>query len=427
LKVLLKYGVEGIPLEVEETPNFLGVIEAVEPEVLKDPSAVIAASLQEPVASETLSKLARGRRNACIVISDYTRPVPNRLILPPVLQSLEAEGVPASAITILVATGMHRPLTEEEQAGLVGRHIARKYCMVNHVATQREDMVEVGRIGPDVPALINRLYAQADLKILTGFIEPHMWAGYSGGRKSILPGISALETLQFMHGPEMIAHPNTEYGLLQGNRFHEAGLEIMEKAGADFIVNVTLNSKREVTAVFSGHPVQAHLEGCAFLGRHCLCEVEEPLDFIVTTNAGSPLDCNLYQTVKGITGVAGVVKPGGDIVIASRCAEGAGSEEYRRILGMVDSPGAFLRRLKEKEFFIPDQWCAQEMYQILTEKQVWILTEGLGPEELERYHLRPVKSLEATLDRLLARHGREARWAVVPDGPMVILRVAGMV
>jgi nickel-dependent lactate racemase len=359
------------------------------------------------------------------VISDVTRPVPNPVLLPPILQTLEEAGVPRDRTLILVATGMHRASTEEEQARLVGPEVAGKYRVVDHLSKAREDMVEVGRIGGRVPALVNRRYVEADLKVLTGFIEPHMWAGYSGGRKSVLPGISSIETLQYMHGPEMVADPGCEYGQLDGNPFHEAGLEVMAMAGADFVVNVTLDTRKRITGVFSGHPVDAHRQGCDFLSRHCVRELDAPLDFIVTTNAGAPLDCNLYQTVKGITGAATAVKRGGDILIASRCIEGAGSPEYRKILEMVDSPRAFLNRVMQKEFFIPDQWCAQETYQVILDRTVHVYTEGFTPEQLERFHFHPVADMARGIRALLAKHGPGARWAVVPDGPMVILRLRG--
>jgi nickel-dependent lactate racemase len=423
MKITLKYSTEGVPIEIEATPGFVGVLEPSEPAPVQNPLAAIAESLRQPIESRPLREISRGRKNACVVISDITRPAPNRLILPPILEVVETAGIPRSAVTILVATGIHRPSTEEEHVRLVGPEIAGAYRIMDHLSKKSEDMVEVGKIAGEVPALVNRLYVEADLKILTGFIEPHMWAGYSGGRKSILPGISSVETLQFMHGPEMIAHPMTEYGQLEGNLFHEAGLRVMEKAGADFVVNVTLNKKREVTGIFSGHPVKAHLEGCAFLAKHCVRELDAPLDFIVTTNAGAPLDCNLYQSVKGMTGAATVVKPKGDILIATRCAEGAGSPEYKEVLEMVDSPSSFVCRILQKEFFIPDQWCAQEMYQVLMEKNVWIYTEGFSSEELRRYHLRPVDSIEGCIRGLLEKHGTNARWAVVPDGPMVILKL----
>jgi lactate racemase len=423
VKVTLKYSTEGVPIEIEATPGFVGVLEPSEPEPVRNPMAAIAESTRRPIQSKPLSEISRGRKNACVVISDITRPAPNRLILPAILETLEAAGIGRSAVSILIATGIHRPSTEEERVRLVGPEIANRYRIVDHLSKKSEDMVEVDRIAGNVPALVNRLYVESDLKILTGFIEPHMWAGYSGGRKSILPGISSVETLQFMHGPEMIAHPMTEYGQLEGNLFHEAGLRVMEKAGADFMVNVTLNKKREITGIFSGHPAKAHLEGCAFLAKHCVRELDALLDFIVTTNAGAPLDCNLYQSVKGMTGAATVVKPKGDILIATRCAEGAGSPEYKEVLEMVDSPSSFVCRILQKEFFIPDQWCAQEMYQVLMEKNVWIYTEGFSADELRRFHLRPVDSIEGCIHALLEKHGAHARWAVVPDGPMVILRL----
>jgi lactate racemase len=423
MEIVLKYGQKGIPIEIKETPGFVGVLDASEPDPIQVPIDRIAESLRRPIQSRSLSEIVKEKRNACVVISDSTRPAPNQLILPPILETIESGGIPRSAVTILIATGIHRPPTEEERIGLVGHDIARSYRIVDHLSKKEEQMVEVGRIAGQVPALVNRLYVEADLKILTGFIEPHMWGGYSGGRKSILPGISSVETLRFMHGPEMIAHRMTEYGQLEGNLFHEAGLRIMEKAGADFIVNVTLNRKWEVTGIFSGHPVKAHLQGCSFLAKHCVHELDELLDFVVTTNAGAPLDCTLYQSVKGMTGAASVVRPKGDILIATRCSEGAGSPEYREILEMVDSPSSFVHRILQREFFIPDQWCAQEMYQILMDKHVWVFTEGLTSEALRRYHLRPVHSIEECIRVLLAKHGEDARWAVVPDGPMVILKL----
>jgi lactate racemase len=425
VKVLLKYSTEGIPVEIEKTKGFLGVLEPTETPPIQRPASAIAETLNRPIECRPLAEIARHRSNACIVISDITRPCPNQLILPPILDTLETAGIPRSAVIILIATGIHRPSTPEERIQLVGPEIAASYRIVDHLSKRIEDMVEVGKIAGDVPALVNRLYVDADLKLLTGFIEPHMWAGYSGGRKSILPGVSSVETLKYLHGPEMIAHPMTEYGQLEGNLFHEAGLQIMEKAGADFIVNVTLNKKREITGIFSGHPVKAHLEGCHFLAGLCLRELEAPLDFVVTTNAGAPLDCSLYQSVKGMTAGAAVVKPGGDILIATRCADGVGSPEYQEVLQMVDSPGSFVCRIMEKEFFIPDQWCAQEMYQVLMEKDVWVYSEDFPVEELKRYHLRSADSIEGSIGNLLRKHGPQARWAVIPDGPMVILRLKG--
>lgn len=424
MQINLKYGDAGLQLEVPETPNFVGVLYPREAEVLAAPEAAVEQSLIRPIDTAPLQELARGRRDAVIVISDITRPVPNALLLPIIIRQLVAAGMPEEQITILVATGIHRPNEGAELERLVGREIASRYRIINHFSKNQADMELVGRIGDGVPALVNRHYLAADLKILTGFIEPHMWAGFSGGRKSILPGISSVKTLEFMHGPEMVAHPQTRYGVLEGNPFHEAGLAIMQQAGADFIVNVTLDTRKQLTGVFSGHPVKAHLAGVTFLSGHCVHTLDEPLDFVVTTNAGAPLDCNLYQTAKGISGVAGATREGGVILIATECLEGFGSEEYRAVFEHVTTPQAFIEKLLKKEFFIPDQWCAQETYQVMLKNEIWVHTQGIDAATLERFHFKPVSDIGSAIGELLDRFGRQARWAIVPDGPLLILRLA---
>ncbi len=423
MKITMGYGLDGLPFNISKTPGFQGVLEPRQAPAVDNPEAAILQSLHTPIATQSLDRIAQNCRSACIVISDITRPVPNKIILPPLLTEIENAGIKRETITILIATGIHRPNKGDELIALVGAEIAENYHIVNHFSKEVDDMVLVGEVNEGIPALINRHYIAADLKILTGFIEPHMWAGFSGGRKSILPGISSIETLEYMHGPEMIAHPKTVYGSLAGNPFHESGLAVMKKAGADFIVNVTLDTSKKITRVFAGDPVAAHLEGCKFLAPFCTRELEAPLDFIVTCNSGAPLDCNLYQTVKGITGAAPVVKAGGEILIASACSEGAGSPEYIEILKMVDNPKSFIDRLMAREFFIPDQWCAQETYQVMLNHPVWLYSDGLRADEIERYHMKPVKSMEAAITELLQRHGPKARWAVVPDGPLLILQL----
>ena len=424
MQVRLKYGEQGLELNVPETANFVGVLYPQEAAPLADPASAVQTALARPIATAPLRELARGRKDAVIVISDITRPVPNSLLLPPIIAELEAAGIPEEAVTILVATGIHRPNEGAELERLVGAEIAHRYRVVNHFSKHQEEMELVGTIGDGVPAYVNRTYLQADLKILTGFIEPHMWAGFSGGRKSILPGISSVKTLEFMHGPEMVAHPDTRYGVLEGNPFHEAGLEVMAKAGADFIVNVTLDTAKRLTGVFAGHPVTAHLQGVDFLSRHCVHRLDAPLDFVVTTNAGAPLDCNLYQSAKGLSGVSGAVREGGVILMATECLEGFGSEEYRAVFEHATTPAAFIEKLMKKEFFLPDQWCAQETYQVMLKNEVWIHTRGLDAETLRRFHFHPVADMNGAIEQLLQRFGRQAHWAIVPDGPLLILQLA---
>ncbi|MFW5694109.1 MAG: nickel-dependent lactate racemase [Alkalispirochaeta sp.] len=421
--VTLKYGLHGLDIDFPETPGWAGVLEPRHQPALPDPDAAVRDSLSAPIGAAPLAEVARGRSNAVIVVSDNTRPVPNTLLLPPILATLEAAGIPAASITILIATGIHRPNEGEELDALIGADTARRYRVVNHYSRREEDMVHAGEISGGTPVYVNRTYVESDLKILTGFIEPHMWAGYSGGRKSILPGISSVKTLKFMHGPEMVADPNATYGKLDGNPFHEAGLQIMERVGADFIVNVTLNTEKAVTGVYSGDPVTAHATGAAALDPYSTTELDAPLDFVVTTNSGAPLDVNLYQTSKGIAGVAPVVKSGGDVVVASRCPEGLGGDEFVAALNEFTTPQDWIRRALAHEFFYNDQWCAQEIFKWMSDHPIHLYSDGISDEDIGRYGMHPVHDLGQTVDTLLAKHGEHAKWAVVPDGPLLVLRV----
>lgn len=424
MKITLKYGKDNISINIPHTTNFKGIISPSKSNKVINPMAAVLDALKAPIESVPLREVAIKKKNACIVISDITRPVPNKIILPPILQELASAGLAKDDITILIATGIHRPNEGDELIELVGKEIADQYRCINHFSKNDDDMGYVGKIQGNAPAYVNKAYLNADLKILTGFIEPHMWAGFSGGRKSILPGISSIKTLQYMHGPEMVAHPDTRYGHLKGNPFHEAGLQIMELAGADFVVNVTLDNDKDITGIFAGHPVNAHLEGCSFLSQFCVQDIDTPLDFVVTTNAGAPLDCNLYQTVKGITAAAPVVKKGGDIIMASSCYEGAGSEEYIEVLNLADTPENFVKKVMDGDFFIPDQWCAQETYQVLSNHKVTLYSEGLNQCDTEKYHFKFTRNIEASIQELLKKYGKNAHWAVIPSGPMVILKLA---
>lgn len=426
-EIQLPYGRSGLVFQARRTPGFLGVYRGCETPALENPEARLKECLLSPIGSPSLEQVAREKRRsprpantpfrACIVVSDITRPVPNTTILPPLLDALAAADIPREEIMILIATGIHRPNEGAELDELLGPDIARRYRVENHFSKRSEDMADLGHTMSGIPIQINRLYVESDLKILTGLIEPHMWAGFSGGRKAILPGIASLETMKYMHGFKMVAHPMCEPGLLDGNPFHQAGLEIMESAGADFVLNVTIDAHHRITGAWAGHPVAAHLRGCDFLRRHCEIQLPAPLDFAVTTNAGHPLDCNLYQTVKGVTAIAAVVRPGGAILTASACSEGVGSDDYRLLLESVAGPREFIRRLANPGHFVADQWCAQELYQVMFTHEVLIKSETLDPAWLAARGITPVSTVETAVEDLLTYYGPEARWAVFPDGP----------
>lgn len=419
MRVRLAYGTHGLPLEVPDRHPRLSVLRQAKVPALPDPERAVRAAVEQPTATPPLVELARGRHDAVVVISDITRPVPNRRILPPLLATLEEGGIPREAITILIATGMHRPNEGEELLQLVGPEIARQYRTLNHLSREPAELRDIGSAGNGIPLHINRHYLDADLKILTGFIEPHLWAGYSGGVKAILPGIAGPETMRHMHGYAMVDHPLCCYGQVHGNPFREAGWEVAQRTGVDFILNVTLNEAKEITGVFAGHPLEAHAAGVAFLEPSVVREVAEPVDVAITTSGGDPLDRTLYQTIKGMSGVAPILADGGRMVIASACHEGAGGPEFSALLDEAESPAALLARLREPGFFRRDQWAAQEIASLLTRHPARLKTEGLPPARVRDFFFEPVEDVQAELDGALAEG---ARVALVPDGPYVIAR-----
>jgi nickel-dependent lactate racemase len=415
MKVTLAYGKGGLALEVPPSDESrVAILRSKPVPAIADVPRAIDAALRTPIGAAPLETVARGRKSAVVVISDITRPVPNRVLLPPILETIERAGVPREAITILVATGIHRANEGDELVALVGPDIPKAYRVVNHVARDAGELVVAGATRAGIPVHVNRHYVAASLKVLTGFIEPHLWAGYSGGVKAILPGITGIETMKHMHGFAMIADPRTRYGLVEGNPFREAGLEVAAMVGVDFILNVTLNETKAVTGVFAGHHKDAFMAGVAFLEPSVIARVNEPVDLAITSGGGEPLDRSLYQTIKGMSGVAPILKPSGGMIVASACGEGAGSPEFTRLMDGVGSIDSFLARLRSPGFFEVDQWAAQEIYSIAKRFPVGLKSEGLAAEAVRRYHLRPVESVQAELDAALARGERVA---IVPDGP----------
>jgi len=388
------------------------------------PETIIAKAMATPVGAPRLSDLAKGRRDACIVISDVTRPVPNALILPPIARALEEAGMRRDDILILVGTGIHRPNLGDELRRVVGDFIMDNYRVENHYSQRAEDQVFVGSTTRGIPLYINRRYIDASLKIVTGLIEPHMWAGFSGGRKGILPGISSVETMKFMHGYDMIADPGLGYGRLKGNPFHEAGIEVTKIAGCDFLVNVTIDGQRRLTGAYCGNIVDAHLAGCEALRPYVEHEFREPVDCVLCSGGGLPLDHVFYQSTKAMVVADAILKPGGSMIVACGCSEGAGSPEFARLLDKVESVDQFMALLRQPGFFEVDQWCAQQIYEIRRRHEIFYYTTGLDKDRLKRYLMTPIASVEEGVERCLKKHGPAARFAIFPEGPYVYGRIA---
>ena len=316
----LDYGNEKLKVDIPEA-NLLEVISSKPIKPVSDPAKSITESLKSPIGCPPLSEKIRGRRNVCIVISDVTRAAPTKLILESLLPEIEASGIKKSAITILVATGLHRPNVGKELEGLVGKKIAEGYRIINHDARSRESCDFIGRTKMGTPVIINRCFLDADFKILSGLIEPHFMAGFSCGRKAVCPGISYIDMFRHFHGPAILESEKSAFGVLEGNPFHEESTEIAKKAGVDFICNVTINKEKEVTGVFSGDLEAAFYRGAEFCLDASRCNIKKEADIVVTTGGGLPLDATLYQVVKGMVGAMPAVKQDGIIICAAECTE----------------------------------------------------------------------------------------------------------
>jgi nickel-dependent lactate racemase len=423
MRIRLDYGRSGMDVELPDE-RLVGPLAILDSAPLADPEQAIADVLAAPTGTPRLAELARGRTSACILICDITRPVPNRLILPPMLEILEEQGIRRDEILILVATGLHRPNQGSELEEMVGPDIVKHYRIENHFGKRLADHELLGVTPSGVPAYIDRRYVQADLKITTGLIEPHLMAGYSGGRKVICPGIAALETVKIWHGPKFLEHPKADCGFLEGNPVHEENTRIAKMAGCDFIVNVCIDGRRRITWVGAGDMEEAWREGVRFVANVVRVPVKEPLDVVITSCAGYPLDTTWYQAIKGLTGALPIVKQGGTIILAASLTEGIGSPEFQRLLADNPDLSVFKERILGKDYFVMDQWQLEEFAKVAARCKVKVVTTGMSAESLKKCHVEPAASVEQAVADSLAEYGPAAKVAVIPKGPYVLPYVA---
>ena len=420
MKVTLDYGKTGLEITLPDDRMVAPPLAIRDAVPLTDPVGALEAALKSPVGTPPLSQLAKGKKTACIVICDITRPVPNQLILPPLLRTLEEADVPRDGITILIATGLHRPNEGDELVELVGQDIATNYRCVNHHGKVLEEHDYLGTTANGVPIWIDNRYTQAELKITTGLIEPHLMAGYSGGRKLICPGIAALETVKVWHGPKFLEHPLADCGILEGNPVHEENTLIALKTGCDFIVNVCIDGKRRITWLGAGDMVKAWHEGVNFCREIVKAGVSELCDVVVTSCAGYPLDTTWYQAVKGLIGALPIVKQGGTIVLAASLTEGLGSPEFQQLIAENPDLNEFKRKIMGSDYFIMDQWQLEELCKVVAKCKVKVVTQGLNAETLAKCHVHPAPTVEQAVAESLLEYGPHARIAVIPKGPYVL-------
>ncbi|MBM3709366.1 MAG: nickel-dependent lactate racemase [Actinobacteria bacterium] len=417
----LDYGDEKLKVEISKK-NLLYIITSKPVKPVSDPKDALLKSIKNPIGCLPLSERIRGKKNICIVISDITRAVPSKLILEVILGELSDCGVKEDLITILIATGLHRPNVGKELEGLVGKEIADRYHIVNHNARDRNSCEHIGNTKRGTPVIINRVFLDADFKILTGLIEPHFMAGFSGGRKAVCPGISYMDMFRHFHGPDILESENASVGVLDGNPFHEESTEIAKLADADFIVNVTINKDKEVTGVFSGDLEEAFYAGAKFCMDSSCYPIKEEADIVITTGGGLPLDATLYQTVKGIVGALPAVKQGGMIAVAAECSEEIGSKEFVEIIEQEKDIDGFMKKITDRDYFKIDQWEFEELIKARRKAEIYLYSGCLlaGSYKIPPSTLKLVRTVDEAIEIGLRKFGDNATISVIPEGPYTI-------
>lgn len=419
VKIEVPYGRTRISAEIEEK-NYAGTFESQIPHAAPDEAAAVREALDHPIGSAKLEELAKEKKSAVIITSDHTRPVPSGIIMPQILERLR-RGSPGIDITILVATGFHRGTTKEELIAKLGSEIVEQEKIIVHDASDRSSLVHLGTLPSGGELIVNKLAAETELLIGEGFIEPHFFAGFSGGRKSVLPGIASRETVLANHCAEFIQSPYARTGNLENNPIHRDMLFAAEKAKLAFIVNVVIDPEKKIVKAFAGDSVKAHASGCEFLRN--LCGITAPeADIVVTSNGGYPLDQNVYQAVKGMTAGEAVCRKGGVIIISASCSDGHGGESFYRHLAEAVSPEELLAEtaLVPRSRTEPDQWEYQILARILSVHKVIVVTRDCDHKMLEAMHLNTASSLEEALKKAFSLVGADASVAVIPDGVSVI-------
>jgi len=417
VKVELLYGREGKVIEFPDGRTTIVMPKPVDP--ILDERTAVQRALRAPIGSPPLRELVGPDDSVAIVFSDITRPMPNDRVLSVLLEELSH--VPDDRIVLINALGTHRPNTPDEMVALVSPEIVERYQVIQHDCHDENEMVYLGKTSRGHEIWVNRTYMESTVRILTGFIEPHLFAGFSGGPKAVLPGVAGVKTITANHGPDMIGHPRSTFTYTVGNPIWEEIFEVAARTEPTFLLNVTLTENRRITGVFAGDLAQAHEAGVAFVKRTAMVPVDRPFDIVVATAGGYPLDISMYQSVKGI-GVSGnIVKDGGAIILISECMEGLPDYgEYGDLMRLAETPDDLLSLIHQPGFMMQDQWDAQIQAQICRRVDVYIYSEGLTDEETRHALAMPCKDVERTVAALLDRYGPGARVAVLPAGPLTV-------
>jgi len=415
MKVQLAYGTTGLEVEV---PDHAVIVEPTFLPGLPDEDESLRRALREPIAGPPLVDRIRAGQTVAVAVCDVTRPMPSDRVLPVLLAELEKTG--AGPINILVATGTHRPCSRDELVRMLGRDVVDRYQVLNHVSTDQESLVDLGVLD-GIPILLNRHFIESDIRITTGFVEPHFFAGFSGGPKLVAPGLVGMDTILALHSAGLIGHPKSTWGTVEGNPIQEAIGKIASQVGVSFTLDVTLNRDHAITGVYAGDLFPAHRAACREVREASMKKLKGPFDIVVTTNSGYPLDLNLYQSVKGISAAARIVKEGGMIICAAECRDGIPRQgAYREILSRVSNPDEIIDMVSSPGFSCPDQWQAQVQALIQKKARVLVKSDCLNAESLREALFEPVEEISELLRRLEEDSPVPLSICVLPQGPQTI-------
>jgi nickel-dependent lactate racemase len=424
MRVRLDYGSDGLDVDLPDAGTT--VIEPIHRPAAPDPHATLLAAIRAPFESVPLSSLFRpGRpgRTVAISVCDVTRAQPRRETIEAIFEELP--DLSPADVTILVATGTHRVNTPSELERMLGRDLVNRCRVINHDSRDASTLDRVGTTSTGVSVLLDREWLKADVRITTGFVEPHFFAGFSGGPKMVAPGLAGLDTVMTLHDAARIGHPNATWGITVGNPIHDDVREIAAMVPPHFAIDVALNRDQKITAAFAGNLFAEHKAACAHVKTTAMRAVPEPFDVVVTTNSGYPLDQNLYQAVKGMSAAAQIVKPGGTIICAAECRDGLPSHgSYGAVLASQPSAAKLLAMITAPGYSVPDQWQVQIQAQILLKARVEVKASGLSREALRAAHFTPIDDVAAAVREALGRAGTGATLCVLPQGPQTIPYVA---
>ncbi len=421
MNINMKYGKSGLSLDL---PGDIDVtlIQKKAMSVLKDPEGAIKAAFANPVNCKTLRDEAKGCHSCCILICDITRPVPNGLILTPLIKELIQAGMAPDSITVLVATGLHRPNEGDELRELVGSDwVLDTVTVANHFARRDDDHEYLGTTSAGIEARLDRRFVQADLRIVVGLVEPHFMAGYSGGRKIVAPGIAHEKTIRTFHCARVLEDSRAANCVIEGNPLHAAQMEIVQMVGRCLAVNTVIDEDRRISFVNFGEIEESHLEAVSFVRPYAEIHLNTRFKTVVTSSAGYPLDKTYYQTVKGMVGALDILEPGGDLIIVSACSEGMGSPEYAeaQVCLTDEGPERFLRGIIEKKYAAIDEWQTEMQVKAMKRANIFLYTEGLTKDQQALTGVTVIESPLAAVRESVKAQG-DRRVAVIPEGPYVI-------